>query len=90
MGNKLDKLRLLEKGLTRDTLDKFYNISVGDYSIHIQGRYTSTLLTDVNESFDLTGNDWSVDDDNGYISCRLEDKMSSMELGNVIVEITLT
>ncbi len=90
MGNKLDKLKLVEKALTRDTLNKFYNISVGDYMVSLQGRYKSGMLKDINSTFDLVGDDWNVDSDNGYISCKLEDALYCSEIGKVRLEITLT
>jgi hypothetical protein len=89
MANKLDKLKLVEKYLTRDTLNKFYNLSVGDYAVSIQGRYSTSIIAEVNSAFDLTGDDWKVCA-NGYVSCRLTDKLSSSEIGDVVMEITLT
>ena len=87
--NKLDKLKLVEKALTRDTLNKFYNISVSGYAVSLQGRYSTSIIAEVNSTFDLKGDDWKIDE-NGYVSCRLTDKLSCSEIGDVVVEITLT
>jgi hypothetical protein len=89
MANKLAKLNLVEKALTRDTLNKFYNLSVTDYAVSVQGRYSTSIIAEVNAAFDLRGDDWKVDG-NGYVSCTLKDKLSCSEIGNVVVDISLT
>jgi len=91
MKTKLEKLNLAAKNIGSDTFDRFYSIQSNGYSVNLRGRYSSSIISDINSRFALKETDWAVDIVNGFVTAKIPEGLSSkVTEDQVKIEITLT
>ena len=86
---KLEIFKALNKVFTSSLLDEFYAITIYRNDISLQGEFNNISVKDINSSFGINSNEWSVSD-SGHIELNIDKDLFNVNGKGMTIRITLT